>query len=86
MVRQLPDSMLNLLDVDFYIWMKKISPKEDITVFKQQFWHLFMVSGWFNTVTNVQFSKEGSIHWFMQLCAPKKCLPLKNGIEDSELA
>ena len=42
-MRQLPDGTLNLHDVDFYIWMKKISPKEDAAVFKQAFWHLFMV-------------------------------------------
>ena len=36
-VRQLPDGTLNLHDVDFYIWMKKISPKEDTSVFKQAF-------------------------------------------------
>ena len=34
-MRQLPFGTLNLYDVDFYIWMKKISPKEDAAVFKQ---------------------------------------------------
>ena len=32
-VRQLPD--LHLHDVDFYIWMRKISSKEDMKLFKQ---------------------------------------------------
>ena len=32
-VRQLPDGMLNLHDVDFYIWMKNILPKEDAAIF-----------------------------------------------------
>ena len=36
-VRQLPDGTLNLHDVDFYIWMKRISPKEDMAIFKQAF-------------------------------------------------
>ena len=36
-VRKLPDSMLNLHDIDFYIWMKNISPKEDAAIFKQEF-------------------------------------------------
>ena len=36
-VRQSPDGTLNIHDVDFYIWTKKISPKEDAKLFKQQF-------------------------------------------------
>ena len=35
-VRQLPDSTLKPHDVYFHIWMKKISPKKDALVFKQQ--------------------------------------------------
>ena len=54
-MRQLPDGTLNLHDVDFYSWMKKISPKEDVAVFKQAFWHLFTVPDWFNTPTNAEF-------------------------------
>ena len=36
-VRQLSNGTLYLHDVDFYIWMKNISPKKDPSVFKQQF-------------------------------------------------
>ena len=36
-MRQLLDGTLNLHDIVFYIWMKKISPKEDTGVFKQAF-------------------------------------------------
>ena len=85
-VRQLPDGMLNLHDVDFYIWMKNILPKEDAAIFKQQFWHLFTVSGWFNTLTNAKYSKDSSVNGFMHLYAPKRCPPLKHGIKQSELA
>ena len=35
-VRQLPDHTLHLHDVDFYIWLKKILPKEDSKAFKLQ--------------------------------------------------
>ena len=66
--------------------MKKISPKEDTTVFKQQFWHLFVMSGWVHTLTNAEFSQEDSVHSFMHLCAPKKYPLLKHGIKQSELA
>ena len=84
-MRQLPDSNLNLHDVNLYIWMKNILPKEDTAVFKQPFWHLFTVSGWFNTLTNAKSSQKDSIHSFMHLCAPKKCPPLEHGLEDSKL-
>ena len=68
-MRQLPNSSINLHNVDFfYTWMKKISPK-DAAVFKQQFQHLFPASGWFNTLTNAEFSNEDSIHNFIHLCA-----------------
>ena len=85
-VRQLPDGTLNLHDIDFYIWMKKISPKEDMAVFKQAFRHLFMVPDWFNTLTNVKFHKDGSMNGCMHLSAPKKCSLLKHGIKQCELA
>ena len=66
--------------------MKKISPKEDPAIFKQQFWHLFAVSRWFNTLTNAEYSKDSSLNGFMCFCAPKKCPLLKHGIKQSELA
>ena len=84
-VTQLPDSTLNLHDVDFYIWIK-ILPKEDILVFKQQFWHLFAVPDWLNTLTKAKYSWDGNVNGCMQLRAHKKCPPLKHGIEDSNLA
>ena len=85
-MRQLSDGTLNLHDVDFYIWMKNISPKEDASVFKQQFWHIFMVSNWFNTLTNAKFHKDSSVNEYMHLYALKNYPPLKHGIKPSELA
>ena len=85
-MRQLPDSNLNLHDVDFYVWIKNILPKEDAAVFKQQFWHLFTVSNWSNTLTNAMFTKDDSVNRCMCLCALKKCPPLEHGIKQSELA
>ena len=66
--------------------MKKISPKEDMAVFKQAFQHLFMVPDWFNTLTIAKFHKDGSENGCMHLNAPKKYPPLEHGIEQSELA
>ena len=85
-MRQLPDSTLNLHDLDFYIWMKKISPKEDASVFKHQFCHIFTVSNWFNTLTNAEFHKNSSVNGCLCLCALKKCPLLKHGIKQSKLA
>ena len=85
-VRQLPDGTLNLHDIDFYIWMKEISPKKDAAVLKQAFWHLFTVPDWFNTLSNAEFHKDGSVNECMHLSAPKKCPPLKHGIKQSKLA
>ena len=65
--------------------MKNISPKEDAAIFKQQFWHLFTVSGWFNTLTNAKYSKDSGMNGCMHLSAPKRCPPLKHGIEQSKL-
>ena len=85
-VRQLSNSTLNLHVIDFYIWMKKISPKENASVFKQQFWHIFTVPDWFNTLTNAEFHKDGSVNGCMCLCALKKCPLLEHGIKQSKLA
>ena len=85
-MRQLPDGTLNLHNVDFYIWMKKILPKEDASIFKQQFWHLFTVPGWFHTLTNAEYRKDGSRNGCMHLSVPKRCPPLEHGIEEFKLA
>ena len=85
-VRQLSNGKLNLHEVDFYIWMKMISPKEDTSVFKQQFWHIFTVPDWFDTLTNPKFHKDGCVNGCMCLCGLKKCPPLEYGIKQSELA
>ena len=53
-VRQLPDHTLHLHDVDFYIWLKNISPKEDSKVFKLQFWKLFILNNWFKILTTTE--------------------------------
>ena len=85
-IRQLPDCTLHLHDVDFYIWLKKISPKEDSKVFKLQFWKLFALNDWFKILTNDLFSHKGSVNGCMQLNAHKKCPPLETDLEPSSLA
>ena len=85
-IGQSSDGILNLHHVDFYIWMKNISPKEDAKLFKQQFWHLFSVPNWFNTLNGNKYSQGGSVNGCMHLSAHKKCLLLECDIEDSDLS
>ena len=84
-VRQLPDYTLHLQDVDFYIWLRKIPPKEDNKAFKLQFWKLFVLNNWFKILTNNSFSQKGSVNGCMRLNAHKKCLLLKSDLEPSSL-
>ena len=84
-IRQLPDHMLHLHDVDFYIWQKKISPKKDSKVFKLQFWKLFVLNDWFKILTNNSFSHKGSVNGCMRLNTHKKCPLLETDLEPSPL-
>ena len=81
-VTQSPDSTLILHDVDLYIWMKKISLKEDAKVFKQQFLHLFAVSDWFKVLTNDSFHPVNSVNGNMCLNVHEKCSLLRHDVED----
>ena len=36
-VRQEPDNMLNLLDIDFWLWYRKVTPKGIARAFKIKF-------------------------------------------------
>ena len=85
-IRQMPGQTLHLHNVDFYIWLRKISLKEDSKVFKLQFWKLFSLNDWFKILTNNVFSYEGSINGYMWLNAHKKCPPLEYNLESSSLA
>ena len=85
-IRQLPDWMLHLHDVEFYIWLKKISPKEDSKVFKLQLWKLFALNDWLKILTNDSFSHKGSVNGCMRLNAHKKCPLLEVDLKPSSLA
>ena len=84
-IRQLPDRTLHLHDVDFYIWLKKILPKEDSKVFKLQFWKLFALNDWFKILTNDSFSHKGNVNGCMRLNTHKKCPLLETDLEPSSL-
>ena len=84
-ITQLPHQTLHLHDVDFYIWLRKISPKEDSRVFKLQFQKLFVLNDWFKILMNDVFSHKGSINGCMQLNAHKKCTLLDPDFKPSFL-
>ena len=71
-VRQLPDHTLHLHNVDFYIWLKNISPKGDSKVFKLQFWKLFVLNNWFKILTHGMFNHKDSVNGCMWLNMHKK--------------
>ena len=54
-------------------------------LFKQQFWHLFAVPNWFNTLTNNKYSWGSSVNACMHPSAHKKCPSLEHGIEGPNL-
>ena len=44
-IRQEPDNTLNLLDVDFWLWYQKVTPKGMACAFKIRFWEMFNAPG-----------------------------------------
>ena len=84
-IRQLPDWMLHLNNVNFYICLRKISPKKDSNVFKIQFWKLFTLNDWFKILMNNVFCHNGSVNGCLQLSAHIKCPLLEADLEPSSL-
>ena len=77
--------MLYLHDVDFYIWLRRTSPKEGNKFFKTQFWKLFQLNNLFKISTNNMFHQEGSVNGCLWLSAWKKCPPLDANLEQLAL-
>ena len=51
-VRQEPDNTLNLLDVDFWLWYQKVTPKGMAHAFKIRFWETFNTPGTYSDSQN----------------------------------
>ena len=66
----------HIYDIDFYIWLRTILPKEDNKVFKTQIWKLFQLND-FKILMNNAFHHKGSVNGCLWLSAHKKC-PLLN--------
>ena len=59
-VRQEPDNTLNLLDVDFWLWYQKVTPKGMAHAFKIKFWEMFNTPRYYNILTKGQYKMPNS--------------------------
>ena len=80
-VRLLPDNTLNLLDVDFWLWYQKVTPKGMAHAFKIKFWDTFNIPGYYDILTNSQYKLPNSNDGFMQLRAPTACPKWNKGTD-----
>ena len=51
-VRQEPDNTLNLLDIDFWLWYQKVTPKGMARAFKIRFWETFNAPRTYDILTD----------------------------------
>ena len=72
-VREEPDNTLNLLDVDFWLWYQKVTPKGMARAFKIRFWEMFSPPGTYDILTENQYKLPNSNDGCMWLRAPTTC-------------
>ena len=83
-VRQEPDNTLNLLDVNFWLWYQKVTPKGMACPFKIRFWDTFNAPGTYNILTDNQYKLPNSNDGCMWLRAPTACPEWNEGIKEDE--
>ena len=83
-VRQEPDNTLNLLDVDFWLWYQKITPKGMARAFKIRFWEMFSAPRTYDILTDNQYKLPNSNDGCMWLKAPTTCPEWNEGTEEDE--
>ena len=59
-VRQEPDNTLNLLNVDFWLWYQKVTPKGMTHAFKIKFWETFNTPRYYDLLMKGQCSMLNS--------------------------
>ena len=59
-VRQEPDNTLNLLDIEFWLWYRKVTPKGMAHAFKIKFWETFSTPRYYDILTNGQYKLPNS--------------------------
>ena len=80
-VRQEPGNILNLLDVDFWLWYQKVTPKGMAHAFKIKFWEIFNIPKYYNILTDSQYKMPNSNDGCMQLRAPTACPEWNEGTD-----
>ena len=80
-VRQEPDNTLNLLDVDFWLWYQKVTPKGMAHAFRIRFWETFNAPGTYDILTDNQYKLPNSNDGCMQLRAPTTCPKWNEGTD-----
>ena len=59
-VWQEPDNTLNLLDIEFWLWYRKVTPKGMAHAFKIKFWETFSTPGYYDILTDNQYKIPNS--------------------------
>ena len=80
-VRQEPDNTLNLLDVDFWLWYQKVTPKGMARAFRIRFWETFNAPGTYDILTEHQYKIPNSNDGCMQLRVPTTCPKWNEGTD-----
>ena len=81
-IRQGPDNMLNLLDVDFWLWYRKVTPKGIAHAFRIRFWEMFSAPGTYDILTEHQYKIPNSNEGCMWLRAPTACPKWNEGTDE----
>ena len=81
-VRQEPDNTLNLLDVDFWLWYRKVTPKGMACAFRIRFWETFSAPGTYDILTENQYNLPNSNDGCMWLRAPTACPKWNKGMNE----
>ena len=81
-VRQKPDNTLNLLEVDFWLWYQKVTPKGMACAFRIRFWEMFSTPRMHDILTENQYKLPNSNDGCMQLRAPTACPEWKKGTDE----
>ena len=83
-VRQEPDNTLNLLDVDFWLWYRKVTPKGMARAFRIRFWETFNAPRMYDILTDNQYKLSNSNDGCIRLRAPTTCPKWNEGTEEDE--
>ena len=83
-VRQEPDNTLNLQEVDFWLWYRKVTPKGMAHAFRIRFWETFNAPGMYDILTDNQYKLPNSNDGCMWLRAPTTCPEWNEGTEEDE--